>query len=143
MIRGDGTKLVKAMQQIASIPMTNEVGVVIGKVISTSPLKIQVEKLVLTEEFLILSAFVKRTVISVPAVDVSTYREDDTHRHAIAELTTSTNLDHSHTIPAHYTSYDLPEICLWRGLEVNDYVYMLRMNNGQRYFVLQREEGIT
>lgn len=146
MNKGDGTKLVNVMQRIAEPTSEEEAGVIIGTVKTLSPLCIQIdEKLLLTEEFLILGAMVKRTVVAIPAVNETTYREDDTHRHSVDALTTSTDGEHphSHTVPAHYTSYELPEICLWRGLEVGDVVYLLRMNRGQKYFVLQREEGIT
>lgn len=146
MIKGDGTKLVNVMQRIATPNETDATSVLIGTVTSLSPLTIKVDdKLILTEEFLVLSPFVQRTVIAIPAVDVETYREDDTHRHYVEAFKTSTNgtYPHDHTIPAHYTSYELPEICLWRGLEEDDVVYLLRMARGQKYYVLQREEGVT
>lgn len=36
-----------------------------------------------------------------------------------------------------------PDILLWRGLQVGDEVYMIRFSEGQKYYVLQRKEGIT
>lgn len=34
-------------------------------------------------------------------------------------------------------------INLWRGIRVGDEVYMLKCCNGQKYYVLQRKEGIS
>lgn len=36
-----------------------------------------------------------------------------------------------------------PDILLWRGLQVGDEVYMIKFSKGQKYYVLQRKEGIT
>lgn len=41
------------------------------------------------------------------------------------------------------TEVALPDILLWRGLQVGDKVYMIRFSEGQKYYVLQRKEGIT
>ena len=38
--------------------------------------------------------------------------------------------------------HGLVTVDLWRGLEVGDAVYMLKCCNGQKYYVLQRKEGI-
>jgi len=47
-------------------------------------------------------------------------------------------------IPKRDASEDaLPDILLWRGLQVGDEVYMIRFSDGQKYYVLQRKEGIT
>lgn len=37
----------------------------------------------------------------------------------------------------------LPDIILWRGLRVGDKVRVLRVNQGQMFYVLEREEGIN
>ena len=146
MIKGDGTKIVKTMQNIANSSRQDDAGVITGKVISLSPLLIQVGKIKLPAELLVLSALVKRTVIKIPALDIDLYRDDNMHHHEVEELTTSIaltdTLAHSHVVPAHVTSDKLPEICLWRGLEVGDTVYMLKLDRGQMYYVMQREEGI-
>lgn len=34
-------------------------------------------------------------------------------------------------------------IKLWRGLEIGDKVLMLKVGRGQKYYVLQREEGVS
>lgn len=36
-----------------------------------------------------------------------------------------------------------PDILLWRGLQVGDEVYMIKFSKGQKYYILQRKEGIT
>jgi len=36
----------------------------------------------------------------------------------------------------------LPDIILWRGLRVGDKVRVLRVNKGQMFYVMEREEGI-
>jgi len=36
----------------------------------------------------------------------------------------------------------LPDIILWRGLIVGDRVRLLRVNNGQMFYIIEREEGI-
>jgi hypothetical protein len=40
------------------------------------------------------------------------------------------------------TTSALPDILLWRGLRVGDKVRVLRVNKGQMFYVLEREEGI-
>lgn len=48
------------------------------------------------------------------------------------------SLQHYHTI-----HNALPKIKLWRGLKVGDKVRMFRVGRGQRYYIFEREEGIT
>lgn len=40
-------------------------------------------------------------------------------------------------------STDSPKLMLWRGLRVKDRVFMLKVGRGQKYFILQREEGVV
>lgn len=35
------------------------------------------------------------------------------------------------------------DILLWRGLRVSDKVLMLKVSRGQKYYILQREEGVS
>lgn len=140
----DGQAFINFMKQAAAVPDEEKTGLVIGKVTSLSPLTIKTDKLILTEPFLVLGALVTECVINIPAVGVS-YRDDKKHSHEVQALTTSTNGEHphSHTVPAHTTELALENIRLWRGLLVNDIVYMLRISGGQQFLVLQRKEGIT
>lgn len=41
------------------------------------------------------------------------------------------------------TIIKIPNILLWRGLIVGDKVRVLRVNQGQMFYVIEREEGIT
>ena len=34
------------------------------------------------------------------------------------------------------------DVLLWRGLRVGDRVLMLKVGRGQKYYILQREEGV-
>lgn len=42
----------------------------------------------------------------------------------------------------HNTTEELPEIQLWRGLNPGDRVILIRFNNGQKFLIQQRVEGI-
>lgn len=44
------------------------------------------------------------------------------------------------------THMNMPEsspVLLWRGLRVRDRIFMLKVGKGQKYYILQREEGVT
>lgn len=160
----DASRLVEAMRKAAK-PKENEiVDIVTGTVTSINPLKIKTDKIELTESFLILGALCKRTTIKIPNDTLA-------HTHDIPSVTTeSTNLSshgshthstsdgasgsatvtdhepHAHMVPAGKTGLSrgyFPEIVLWRDLQVGDDVYMLRCSAGQKYYVLQRKEGIV
>ena len=110
---GNASRLVRAMQ-IAGSPKENQMSdLIVGTVLSVSPLIIKTDKLELTQSFLILSALCKESKIKVPV---------------------SINGTTNETI--------LSDVTLWRGLRVGDVVYMLRCRAGQKYYVLQRKEGI-
>ena len=134
----DGSRFVHTMQKIAEPKKSQEVNVVFGVVTSIAPLKIKLDKIELTESFLILGALVKETTINVPTRDLNL------HSHTVAQSVTGTSGadSHTHTVPERVTSEELPDILLWRGLEIGDVVYMLKCARGQQYLVLQREEGI-
>ena len=102
----DASRLVRAMQK-ANAPKENEiVDIVTGTVTSTSPLKIKVDKLELTQSFLILSPMCKNKTVNITI-------DDTTHA-----------------------------VTIWRGLQKGDQVYMIRCCQGQKYYVLQRKEGV-
>lgn len=142
-----GERLVQIMQQLSKKPDSEETDVITGVVTSVSPLKIKLDKIELTEEFLILGALVQETKINIPAMTVE-YRTDSNHEHVIPSTNTEVALvgspyQHTHVISAWATEDALPTICLWRGLKVGDIVYMIRCAFAQKYYVLQRKEGIT
>lgn len=121
-----------------------------GEVISVNPLQIKInEKFILEENSLLLSATVKETWIDIPTTPESESEGKDgvfMHRHEIDAETELANdgqgSDHKHAIKI-YTEYALPKIRLWRGLVVGDVVRLLKIQDGQFYFVLEREEMIT
>ncbi len=135
-----GNKLVKIMQEAGKAPSGETTDLLFGVVTSVSPLKIKIDnRFEVDEKFLILSALVKKTVIKIPE------REENKHSHVIPQHTTSPAGEgpHTHTIPEMSTYSALPDILLWRGLIVGDKVRVLRVNQGQMFYVLEREEGIT
>ena len=139
----DGHRLVQAMRRAGTTPQNEIVDIVIGEVTSVKPLKIKIENRELTESFLILGALCKETHIYTDNV-----KKLD-HRHAIAATSTQSAGDpsHSHGINALNTNPTTPtdanyDIMLWRGLKVKDRVLMLKVGRGQKYYILQREEGV-
>ena len=134
-----GNKLLKIMQEAGKMPTGETTDLLFGVVTSVSPLKIKIDnRFEVDEKFLILSALVKETVIKIPE------REENKHSHVIPQHTTSAAGEgpHTHTIPQMNTLSALPDILLWRGLIVGDKVRVLRVNQGQMFYVLEREEGI-
>lgn len=126
-----------------------------GEVVSISPLQIKIDdKTTLDEDSLLLSATVKETWIDIPTTTGAEASEDGgtdgvfMHRHHIVGETQEANdggqgaQNHKHQIDI-YTKYALPKIRLWRGLVVGDIVRLLKVQDGQFYFVLEREEMIT
>lgn len=144
-----GKTILEAAKRASQIPDFHFSDVVSGKVTSVEPLKIKIgDKLELTEKNLILSAFVQETWINVPTTPNPLEPADGKyqHRHYIDAETQLANdgqgADHKHAIKI-YTEFADPKILLWRGLQVGDVVYMLRVARGQTYYVMQRQEGIT
>ena len=135
-----GNKLVKIMQDASKTPNGETTDLLFGVVTSVAPLKIKIDnRFEVDEKFLILSALVKKTVINIPE------REENKHLHVIPQHTTSPAGEgpHTHSIPQMNTYSALPSILLWRGLIVGDKVRVLRVNQGQMFYVIEREEGIT
>lgn len=144
-----GKILLEATKQHSQIPDSVFSDVLCGTVTSVQPLKIKIsDKITLTEKNLILSAFVQETWINIPTTPNPLEPADDKyqHRHFIDAETELANdgqgADHKHAIKI-YTEFAHPKILLWRGLQVGDGVYLLRVAKGQTYFVMQRQEGIT
>lgn len=147
---GDGSRLVKTIQTITSRRAVNG-DFVMGTVIKLNPLIIQVGTMNLSESFLMLSPFCVETKINL------------NHSHQASGSTKSTNLgSHLHSVTINSSNYATSEadlgshsheieiqsenglgvITLWRGLKVGDNVLMLKGANGQKYYVLQRQEGL-
>ena len=215
-----GNKLIQTIQSMAKPPVGETTDLLFGEVTSVSPLKIWVDnRFEVDEQFLILSALVKETIIKIPERDANSHIHiipehttsqagggphthtlseisqrttsaagAESHAHTIPEIpqqTTSTAGDephnhsvpaisqrttgsageeththsipaipqqttspegewyHTHTIPEMTTYSALPDILLWRGLIVGDKVRLLRVNNGQMFYIIEREEGVV
>ena len=139
---GDGSKLVQSIQKIAQPPIQDQAGIVIGTVTSITPLKIKVgDKLELTESFLILSPFVQTVTIDVFESAESVTKG---HTHQVPSHSTGSAGDpnHSHGVASVGTLAGGTQMVLWKGLALNDVVYMLRIDKGQKYYVLQKQGGI-
>lgn len=130
---------------------TENVAFLTGEVVSVNPLQIKInEKFTLEEDSLLLSATVKETWIDIPTTTDGVTPEDGVfmHRHHISADTDETNdggqgaQNHKHHIEID-TEFALPKIRLWRGLAIGDVVRLLKIQGGQFYFVMEREEKIT
>lgn len=137
----DGHRLAQLIREAGKTPQNEVVDIVIGEVTSVQPLKIKVESRELTESFLILGALCKETHIYTDHI-----KKLD-HRHTVPATSTQSAGEHSHSISARNTDPVSPidgdyDIMLWRGLKVGDKVLMLKVGRGQKYYVMQRQEGV-
>lgn len=139
----DGHRLAQLMREAGRTPQNELVDIVVGTVTSVSPLKVKVENRELTETFLIVGALCRETHISSANII------KNNHYHTIPEHQTESSSPgpHTHTVPQHRTNSEATsndyDIILWRGLKVGDRVLMLKVSRGQKYYILQREEGVT
>lgn len=98
--------------------------IVYGQVISVAPLTIKIDnRNIISENMLVVGALCKQTIIKIPFPEKG-------------------QVKHQHQGVHGMTSMELPQIELWRGLNVGDKVIMIRFMQGQKYFILQRKEGI-
>lgn len=121
----DGHKLAQLMREAGKQPQNEIVDIVTGEVTSVEPLKVKVESRELTESFLIVGALCKETRINGDAFTIPN------HTHQVNSTTSQ---------PSKSTPTD---VLLWRGLRVGDKVLMLKVGRGQKYYILQREEGVV
>lgn len=138
----DSSRFIRAMKQISAPEESQKVDIVTGTVTSVGPLIIKTDETELSETFLVVGALCQNTTIKVPN------RVGNMHIHLVPEHTTQPATvgdhgTHTHQITAFNTEAALPDILLWRGLQVGDQVLMIRMADSQQYYVLQRKEGIT
>jgi hypothetical protein len=113
------------MRQAGKAPQNEIVDIVIGEVTSVYPLRVKIENRELTESFLIVGALCQEKRISGYAFTIPE------HTHEMGNEITE---------PSKSTPTD---VLLWRGLWVGDKVLMLKVGRGQKYYILQREEGVT
>ena len=121
----DGHKLAQLMRQAGQQPQNEVVDIVIGEVTSTKPLKVKIENRELSETFLVVGALCQETSISQSAFTIPD------HTHYIGQTNTT---EPSKSTPT--------KVLLWRGLKVGDKVLMLKVGKGQKYYILQRVEGV-
>lgn len=121
----DGHKLAQMMRDAGKTPQNEVVDIVIGEVTSVKPLRVKVENRELSESFLIVGALCQETTINQLAFTIPE------HVHQITNTTT----EPSKSTPT--------KVVLWRGLRVGDRVFMLKVSRGQKYYILQREEGVV
>lgn len=126
---GDGHRLAKMMREAGRTPQNEVVDIVEGEVTSVSPLKVKVDNRELTEAFLILGALCQETIITRTA-DSGTYIFENPHGHTGVHGATSED------------NCGIYQIKLWRGLKVGDRVMMIKLARGQKYYILQRKEGV-
>lgn len=137
----DGHKLAMMMREAGKTPQNEVVDLVEGQVISVNPLKVKVDQRELTETFLIVGALCKETHIFTDNII------KHNHVHPVPSVTTSAAGEgpHTHTVPQRDTNNpksDDFDIMLWRGLKVGDIVLMLKVARGQKYYIMQRKEGV-
>lgn len=137
----DGHKLAQMMRQAGQTPQNEVVDLIEGEVISVSPLKVKVDQRELTETFLVVGALCVETHIYTDNII------KHNHVHEVPAHSTSSGGEpaHTHSVDAQNTrnpAQDDFDIMLWRGLRVGDIVLMLKVSRGQKYFILQRKEGV-
>lgn len=132
----EGQTILDVIGQYCKPKENEKVDLVFGEVLSVSPLKIKVsQKLILEESFLVVSFLCREFKTDIFK-----------HKHQVpagAGTTSAGDPSHTHTVNEHETDEQLPVVIVWRGLEVGDTVRMLRVGNGNKFYVLEREEYET
>lgn len=148
----NGKRLVDAMLKAGQQRPSEVVDMVIGKVTSVNPLKVKLDKIELTETFLIVGALCQETIIKTSQQGITPYvltvpshstESVSGHTHSYGSSSTQSAGQHQHNVSPVEVSYTPPDLMLWRGLKVGDEVYMIKMARGQKYYIIQRKEGIT
>ncbi len=145
----DGHRLAQLIREAGKPPQNEIVDIVTGEVTSIKPLKVRIESRELTEAFLIVGALCQETHINNLAFTIPdhthTVQESTTESSNVSGVETGTGA-HTHKVPSAITtaSKSTPtDVLLWRGLRVGDRVLMLKVGRGQKYYILQREEGVV
>lgn len=152
----DVNDLLKIIKQAAvnAVDASKPVNIVFGVVISTSPLQIQIEqKLILEKEQLVLSRNVTNfnTTMTINInTDTKNVSYEFSHTHSI-DVTSSTSEGHSHQVNGSTENQDISlthshnhnisgdfNVIIKNGLMVGEKVILARMQEGQKYIVLDR-----
>lgn len=119
---------------------------IVGKVVTTSPLSIEIDadstKRTITSNFLLLSSTCKKKEVDNTHYHI--YQDHDkndgegaTEGDPQVDAHTSNEIPNDYTYKGH-TITKPPKIILWDDLQVGETVLLLRVNNGQKYWVLDR-----
>lgn len=123
----DGNDLLRIMKKAAveAVNASNPTAIRFGKVISTSPLKIQVEqKMTLTKEFLLLTKNVKDYQVEMTVDHETEYKSGGSGDSSFASH------NHAYTGKKTFTVHN--------GLVVGDEVIMIQMQGGQKFIVFDK-----
>ncbi|MEG0297629.1 MAG: DUF2577 family protein [Clostridium sp.] len=145
-----GEKLVKLIQQGArgAIPPTSLTDLTYGTVTDISPIKISIEdRFEVDSSCLLLSPFCyeKKLTVEVPAHTHTVTINDHNvskHKHKLDDETKETQenddvtLKHSSNISEGKKTNI--QIVVWEGLKVGDKVSLLRVSEGQKFYVLDK-----
>ena len=113
-------KLEDIIKQMAlnAMDASDPAKVMYGNVVAVQPLQIRIDqKIVLTEDFLVLSRSVTNYTVK-------------------ADVNWNKDMPHSHELSGQY------EITINNGLAVGDTVILLRVQGGQKYVVLDKVGGL-
>lgn len=123
----DSTDLIMLIRReaVGAVNASDPTAIRFGKVISTSPLKIQVEqKMTLTKEFLILTRNVKDHQVEMTVDHETGFRSGGSGDSSFASH------NHAYTGKKSFTVHN--------GLVVGDEVVMIQMQGGQKFIVLDK-----
>ncbi len=123
----DSTDLIMLIrrQAIGAVNASNPTAIVYGKVISITPLKIQVDqKMTLTKEFLILTRNVKDHKVFMTVDHATEYKSGGSGDSSFESH------NHAYTGKKSFTVHN--------GLVVGDEVIMIQMQGGQKYIVMDK-----
>lgn len=123
-----GDRLIQELNNRFNKPLDNNL--IYGVVTSVEPIKIMVDGLPeLQPNQIILGELVREKVIKIPK-----------HKHTINSFTTGSGGEpaHTHQVEQLETSQELESIKLWEGLKEGEKVLILRSNNKQLFYVLER-----
>lgn len=142
----DGIQLTKAMRRnaIDAMESTKPVNVCFGTVVSSSPLKIDVEqRMVLGEGQLILTRNVTEYTTMV-TVQWQTELEEIRHKHQMKNITddagdniTSANTEYQEVSHKHDIE-GTKQMTIHNALEKGEQVILIRQQEGQKFIVLDR-----
>ena len=155
----DVNDLLKIIKQAAvnAVDVSKPVNIVFGVVISTSPLQIQIEqKLTLGKNQLVIAKHLTNystTMNIYMDTNSKTVSFDFSHDHNV-NLTTDKKENHTHNVNGNTSNKDLSNskthnhnisgdfnVIIKNGLLVGETVILVRMQEGQKYIVLDRIGG--